>query len=144
VVACISKVNPFARVSIRISMPMDSCMFCLAEANPDKDFVLIGNDVCGPKHTCEPHRERGQSRLCNFCGWQSIDQDAGVGFEYLNCKDCGAGYETTYNPEQAKLLGLEPKPDIDILYDDPRYSKCWITSISNRRKKGWGELLSSR
>jgi len=50
----------------------------------------------------------------------------------------------TYNPEQAKLLKLDPKPDIDKLYDDPQYSKCWITTISNRRKKGWGELLSSR
>lgn len=129
---------------ITISMPMDSCMFCLAESNPKSNFLLVGNDVCGPKQTCEPHRERGQRRLCNFCGWQSIEQDAGVGYETQYCKDCKASYESTYNPEKAKLLGLDPKPDIDTLYDDPRYAKCWTTEISNRQKMGWGELLSSR
>lgn len=127
---------------VTITMPMKSCMFCLAEANPKKDFLLVGSDVCS--ETCEEHLERGRRRLCNFCGWQSIESDAGIGFEYLHCKDCGAGYETTYNPEKAKLLGLNPKPDVDVLYDDPKYAKCWVQEISNRRKTGWGELLSSR
>jgi hypothetical protein len=130
----------FERMTIR--MPLNTCMFCLAEAQPNNDFLLIGNDVCNK--TCEEHLERGRSRLCNFCGYQDIKQDVGIGYEWFSCKDCGAGYESTYNPEQAKLLGLETTPDVDVLYDDPRYAKCWTTQISNRRKRGWGELLSSR
>ena len=70
------------------------------------------------------HTENVDKDVCvTFCGWQSIEQDAGVGYETQYCKDCKASYESTYNPEKAKLLGLDPKPDIDTLYDDPRYAQ---------------------
>lgn len=116
---------------IVISVPFEGCVFCLAEAQKGKIIDLKGNDG----KTCAEHLERGaKGRYCLCCGADStrFHSEVDIGYEVIECGDCGLDYSNHFDQEFAveKKLSLD---DFTKIYDDPEYSQGWKTRVQVRK-----------